>query len=61
MGTALTLQTSLGFLLTALSIAFMIAVAGRSGWGVAFSLLAAGPALGIVAILRLKRARQHPE
>ncbi len=58
-GTALTLQTSLGFLLTAISIWTMVAIETRLGWGVAFSLLAVGPALGIVAILRLKRVRKH--
>ncbi len=57
-GTALTLQTSLGFLLTALSIWTMVAIETRLGWEVAFSLLAVGPALGIVAILRLKRVRK---
>lgn len=52
-GTALTLQTSIGFLLTAGSIWLTVAVAGRLGWGTAFSLLAVGPALGIVAMARL--------
>ncbi|HUG40663.1 MAG TPA: MFS transporter [Longimicrobiales bacterium] len=56
-GTALTLQTSLGFALTALSIWVTIAVATRFGWGPAFSLLAVGPALGIPAMLRLKNVR----
>ena len=56
-GTALTLQTSLGFALTALSIWLTIAVAGRYGWGPAFSLLAVGPAFGIGAMLRLKNTR----
>ena len=56
-GTALTLQTSLGFALTALSIAFTVEVAERYGWGVAFAQLAIGPALGIIAMLRLARSR----
>jgi MFS family permease len=56
-GTALTLQTSLGFLLTAFSIWLAIEVSGRLGWGVAFSMLAVGPALGIAAMNRLARAR----
>jgi MFS family permease len=56
-GTALTLQTSLGFGLTAASIWLTIEIAGRSGWGPAFSLLAVGPALGIVAMVRLKASR----
>ncbi len=58
-GTALTLQTSLGFLLTAISIWTMVAIETRFGWGIAFSLLAVGPALGIAAILRLKRVRRE--
>ncbi len=56
-GTALTLQTSLGFALTAVSIAVTVAISQRFGWGPAFSLLAVGPALGIVSMLRLKRVR----
>ena len=58
-GTALTLQTSLGFLLTAASIWLTIDVAGRWGWGVAFSLLAAGPAFGIWQMLLLDRIRKN--
>ena len=56
-GTALTLQTSLGFALTALSIWLTVAVAERFGWGPAFSMLAVGPAFGILAMLRLKVVR----
>jgi hypothetical protein len=51
------LQTSLGFGLTAVSIWMSVELAARFGWGVAFSLLAVGPALGVVAMLRLKAAR----
>jgi MFS family permease len=58
-GTALTLQTSLGFGLTAVSIGLTVEVAGRFGWGPAFSLLAIGPALGIVAMVRLAGARRR--
>jgi MFS family permease len=57
-GTALTLQTSLGFALTAVSIWLAVEVSSRVGWGPAFSLLAVGPALGIVAMLRLRRVRK---
>jgi MFS family permease len=56
-GTALTLQTSIGFLLTAFSIWLTVEVAGRWGWGVAFSMLAVGPAFGIWQMLRLKSVR----
>jgi MFS family permease len=60
-GTALTLQTSLGFALTALSIWLTVEVAERFGWGPAFSMLAIGPALGVLAMFRLKfiRLRSH--
>jgi MFS family permease len=58
-GTALTTQTSLGFALTAVSIWLTAEVAGRVGWGPAFSMLAIGPALGIVSMARLKRIRRH--
>jgi MFS family permease len=56
-GTALTFQVSVGFLLTAFSIWFSIEVQARFGWGIAFLLLAIGPAIGIVQMLRLKRLR----
>ena len=59
-GTALTVQTSLGFALTAFSIWVTVELAGRIGWGPAFSLLAVGPALGIHAMLRLKATRARP-
>jgi MFS family permease len=56
-GTALTLQTSLGFGLTIASIWLTVEIATRVGWGPAFSLLAVGPALGIAAMVRLKNTR----
>jgi MFS family permease len=56
-GTALTLQTSLGFLLTAFSIWLTLELEARWGWGVALSLLALGPLVGIAQILQLKRIR----
>jgi MFS family permease len=56
-GTALTLQTSLGFLLTAGTIWMTFALAERLGWGIAFSVLSLGPAYGIVQMLRLRQER----
>jgi sugar phosphate permease len=56
-GTALTLQTSLGFLLSAGTIWLMLAVEDRLGWGVAFSILAVGPLVGILQMRRLKAER----
>ena len=57
-GTALTLQTSLGFLLTCLTIYLLPWVAERIGWRWSMSVLALGPAVGIWAMLML---RQRPE
>lgn len=54
-GTALTLQTSLGFLLTMASIQLVPLVAAHAGWPAAMALLAAGPAVGIAAIRALRR------
>ncbi len=54
MGTALTLQTSLGFLLTTLSIDLVPALLPALGWRWVFVLLAPGPALGVLAMLRLR-------
>jgi MFS family permease len=52
-GTALTLQTALGFLLTSVSIAAVPHLRAAGGWSLAFGVLAAGPALGILAMRRL--------
>jgi MFS family permease len=59
-GTALTLQTSLGFLLTAFTIWLAIQLHTAFDWRVAFGMLAIGPALGIIAMVRLKRLRPRP-
>lgn len=56
-GTALTLQTSLGFLLTAATIWMTVELEIRFGWRVAFGALALGPWAGIVAMRRLQRLR----
>ena len=57
-GTALALQTSLGFLLTTVTIQLVPLIADTAGWQWAFPVLAAGPALGIAAIARLRHPRQ---
>jgi MFS family permease len=55
-GTALTLQTSIGFALTTITIqAVPWAVDMLGGWRWAFALLAIGPLLGILAIRPLAR------
>jgi MFS family permease len=58
-GTALTLQTSLGFALTIGTIWLASELARGAGWGPAFSILAVGPALGIVAMARLAARRRE--
>lgn len=55
-GTALTMQTSLGFLLTTTTIGLVPAIANTAGWGPAFALLGLGPVLGIAAMALLRRA-----
>ena len=54
-GTALTVQTCLGFLLTMVSIQLVPPVVERVGWAYAFPMLALGPVFGIAAIRRLRR------
>jgi MFS family permease len=53
-GTALTLQVSLGFLLTTITIQVIPPLVSAVSWQWAFPLLAIGPALGIVSIRGLK-------
>ena len=57
-GTALTVQTSIGFLLTMITIQGVPAIASRIGWQWAFAVLAIGPVLGIRSIAALARARK---
>jgi MFS family permease len=59
-GTALTLQTSLGFLLTAVSIQLVPPLAASLGWRWAFPVLALGPAAGLWCVGRLVRASTSP-
>ena len=54
-GTALTLQTCVGFTLTVFSIHLIPLLVERVGWRYAFAALAPGPALGVYAMLRLRR------
>ena len=56
-GTALTVQVSLGFLLTTLTIQAVPPIVARVGWEGAFAMLAIGPVFGILAIRRLQRQR----
>jgi MFS family permease len=54
-GTVLTLQTSLGFLLTAGSIWLIGHMADAVGWRYAFIVLAIGPLLGALSMMMLRR------
>jgi MFS family permease len=53
-GTALTLQLALGFTLTVATLWLVPLLRAHWGWTAAFVLLAPGPAIGIVAMLRLR-------
>jgi MFS family permease len=53
-GTALTMQTCIGFLITTASIRMMPGLVDRIGWNYAFTTLAIGPILGIIAMMRLR-------
>ncbi len=55
MGTALTLQTSLGFALTLVTIWGLPLLAAHTGWRFAFIALAPGPFLGCWAMAALRR------
>lgn len=57
-GTALTLQTSLGFLLTLVTIQIVPMLADAVSWRWAFPVLALGPAFGILSIRRLAAWRR---
>lgn len=55
-GTALTVQMAIGFLLTSVTIWLVPELVSVIGWRAAFCVLAAGPAVGVIAMLRLKTA-----
>lgn len=55
-GTALTLQTSLGFLLTLVTIRLIPVVQEWVGWEWAFTTLTVGPAIGIWAMAILRQS-----
>jgi len=58
-GTALTLQTSIGFLLTMVTIQLVPLIVDAAGWRWAFPILALGPAVGIVAARPLRELLQR--
>ncbi|HAI29475.1 MAG TPA: MFS transporter, partial [Thalassospira sp.] len=53
-GTALTLQNAIGFLIALVSIHLVPVVADHAGWWGAFAMLAGGPVLGTIAMVRLR-------
>jgi MFS family permease len=57
-GTMLTVQTSMGFLLTLITIHVVPVLVEAVGWSHAFAFLAVGPFIGVAAMWRL---RLHPE
>lgn len=56
-GTALTMQTSLGFLLTMLPMQLLPHIARSVGWRWSFTVLALGPVVGVAAIRKLAAVR----
>jgi MFS family permease len=58
LGTALTIQTCIGFLITTFSIRLIPILANTFTWRYAFIALAIGPILGIVAMMRLRQMTQ---
>ncbi|MBC8087095.1 MAG: MFS transporter [Phycisphaerae bacterium] len=56
-GTALTMQVSMGFLLTTITIQIVPPLVSTVGWQWAFPVLAVGPLLGIASIRRLSRVK----
>ena len=57
-GTALTVQTCLGFLLTTLTIQIIPPIVAGVGWDGAFVILAVGPVLGVYALRPLVAAER---
>jgi MFS family permease len=54
-GTTLTIQTGMGFTLTLFSIQLVPLLVKVQGWPLAFGALALGPAIGVWAMLTLRR------
>ncbi len=52
------MQTSVGFLLTLITIHLMPVLVAEIGWGPAFASLALGPLFGVISMAKL---RAHPD
>lgn len=59
-GSLMTLQTALGFALTAVTVQATPLLANSLGWPIVLAGLAIGPAAGILAMLRLLKAQRAP-
>jgi len=59
-GTALALQTAVGFLLTVVSIRIIGAIGEQYGWPWAAAAMSIGPVLGILAMMRLRISANPP-
>ncbi len=57
-GTMLTVQTCSGFMLTLIPVHLIPYIAEAIGWRYAFCILALGPAIGVICMLKL---RYHPD
>jgi len=55
-GTMLTVQTSMGFLLTLITIHLVPIIVDVIGWQFAFIILVPGPIVGIIAMWRLRKS-----
>ncbi len=60
-GTALTVQTAIGFTLTVVTIQLLPLLADAVGWRFAFWLLVPGPLLGAVAMRRFRSVARPAE
>jgi len=60
-GTALTLQTSMGFLLTTISLQALPLIREHLGWGEAFAMLSLGPVVGLIATWRLRKSPESSQ
>lgn len=58
-GTALTTQLGMGFTLAAVTVWLIPWIRAQGGWGWAFTVLALGPVVGIMAMGRLARLRRR--
>ena len=54
-GTMLALQTSMGFLLTMISIRWIPIIADKIGWNYSFMILVLGPIFGTISMQKLRR------